>query len=156
MYSAFIQVCKALSSSRLISSAHFVCSSRLPSSYVRLICSSRLPSSYVPLTCSSRLPSSSHLLISSAHLVCPARMFLSPAQFVCPAHLICSSRLLISPSHRDGGRVKKLIITPPNPFCNDLGSGKKMQLSHKSEIAALPKENAQAGTAVGTVMCAKP
>ena len=71
MYSAFIQVCKALSSSRLISSAHFVCSSRLPSSYVRLICSSRLPSSYVPLTCSSRLPSSyvpftcsSRLLIS--------------------------------------------------------------------------------------------
>ena len=120
--------------------AHLPCPSRLPSSYVPLLCSSRLPSSYVPFTCSSRLPSSSHLLISSAHLVCPARMFLSPAQFVCPAHLICSSRLLISPSHRDGGRVKKLIITPPNPFCNDLGSGKKRSSAKRAKLQHFHKK----------------
>ena len=46
--------------------AHLLCSSRLPSSYVRFICSSRLPSSYVLFTCSVRLPSSSQLLFSSS------------------------------------------------------------------------------------------
>ena len=43
-----------------------------------------------------------------------------------------------------------------NTMKSDLGFRSKSQFSKKTEFASLPKENAQAGTAVGTVICAKP